>query len=64
MKGVWGGGGIYPPAVVVWVRGRAGGDIGAGVKNRFYGRFWRVCTFFGGGWYGYTGKSVLPLYGR
>lgn len=38
--------------------------VGGGDGIDFNGVFWHVCTFFGGGWYGYTGKTILSLYGR
>lgn len=43
---------------MVWV------VILGGAEIDFGGVFWGVCACFGGGWYGYSGKIILPLYGH
>lgn len=49
----------YPPGA--WVRVVV---VVVGVEIDFAGVFWGVCAFFGGGWWGYTGKSFLPFHGH
>lgn len=69
---VWVGGRVIMVWVVVGLRadmwvGIAGAWVWGfwgGAEIDFGGVFWGVCACFGGGWYGYTGKSFLPLYGH
>lgn len=64
-KGDNGGGREAIPARGGWeLRADMWVVILGGAEIDFVGVFWGVCAFFGGGWYGYTGKSFLPLYGH